>query len=36
MNKNISCLLLMCLSLMIMSCGDNTTPAAPVTGWVIV
>jgi photosystem II stability/assembly factor-like uncharacterized protein len=35
MNKNISCLLLMFLSLMIMSCSDNSTPAAPVTGWAI-
>jgi photosystem II stability/assembly factor-like uncharacterized protein len=34
MNKNISCLLLMCLLLMIISCADNASPA-PVTGWAI-
>jgi photosystem II stability/assembly factor-like uncharacterized protein len=35
MKINIPCLLLLCLSLMIMSCSDNSTPAAPVTGWAI-
>jgi photosystem II stability/assembly factor-like uncharacterized protein len=34
MNKNSSCLLLMCLSLMIMSCSDNAG-FTPVTGWTI-
>ena len=34
MNKNISCLLMMCLLLMIISCSDNASPA-PVTGWTI-
>ena len=34
MKTNISCLLLMCLSLMIMSCGDNASSPL-VTGWAI-
>jgi len=34
MKNNISCLLLLCLSLMIISCADNASPE-PVTGWAI-
>ena len=36
MNKRIACLWLICLSLLLFSCGDNDgSPTQPTTGWVI-